>query len=334
MADGSEATSSRAVLAALRALQEKIRRLESERSEAIEESKLYKDQLRELQERSGADALRQAYDRVVDERSALERRLATAQTAAEEAEAKYRDAEQRRLSEVQRASDVERRLRDAERSVSESLAKSAELSARAAAWGNGAAINSAVATDAARAADLETLLEAMVAMSKLLVSDFRAATNGGVPLPPTDAPTSTDVVDNARAALADAKAALDAARTTPPVARVRRRRKATATKPSHVPPPPPHHKRPISRRSVGKPPPPPPRPQPLPKHRRNFKKPDIPWVPSSTNDAISYNLLAACNYALRKVRRSRHVGPPTAIPSAQGIKAKVSSTNSRRKQRR
>lgn len=271
-----------AVLAALRAMQDKIRRLEAARDEAIEEARHAQSQLREQHEKSGAGeaSLRQAYARVVEERADLERRLAAAERTASDAQERYRNSENLRLVEAQRATDSERRLRDAERSVEESLAKSAELAARAESWQAG--------RDApGRIADLEAVLEATVAVNKQLVADLRAATNGTA----VDA-NARDVVTDARAALSQAKEVLDAPRhaprahhprklveeqpTTTTKRRGRRKPNTTTTK---------------KQRS---------NPSLAPKVPRRKFKPDIPWVPSSSIESVSYNLLAACNYALRK----------------------------------
>lgn len=85
---GSTATSSKAVLAALRALQDKIKRLETERSQALDETAQLKHQLKSLEIESehmkqkenliaqkNLQEARAAYDRLLTEKTDLELRL-------------------------------------------------------------------------------------------------------------------------------------------------------------------------------------------------------------------------------------------------------------------
>lgn len=294
-----------AVLEAIRAMQDKIRRLEDARDEAVEEALHAQSQLQEQQEKSdpGEASLRQAYARLVEERADLEHRLASAERNASDAEKRYRDCESRRIIEAQRATDSERRLRVAERSVEESLVKSARLAARAEAW------SSERDEASATVADLETVLEATVAVNKQLVADLRAATNGNVAAPDTEA---SDLLTDARAALSDAKVALasprvatrwhfdvkkalDAPRVAP---RSLYSRKVSQKLPTTT-------KRRNRRKSTAKR-----QPTPPPKVIQRKFKPVIPWVPSSTIGGVSYNVRATRNFALRQRKvRNRSTRP-------------------------
>lgn len=124
-ANGS--SSSKAVLAALRALQDKIRRLEAERSQALDETAQLRLQLKNqeieadhmkqkenLNAQKSLHEVKSAYDRLLTEKTDMEVRLAkleernrSAQHVAEDLQAKIKALEDEKQSSLQRARDLE-----------------------------------------------------------------------------------------------------------------------------------------------------------------------------------------------------------------------------------
>ncbi|KAH8045737.1 hypothetical protein JL720_16579 [Aureococcus anophagefferens] len=117
---GEKTTSSRAVLAALRALQDKIARLEGERAEAVNSTKEMRHQLREMELKveshrlDGAEEsrLRSAYERLASEAASRTRPCSRRKTAsARSSGSSRRDARETTL----RARRVEEELDEAQR---------------------------------------------------------------------------------------------------------------------------------------------------------------------------------------------------------------------------
>ena len=106
-----ESSSSKAVLAALRALQDKIRRLETERSSALEESDAYRQRLQGLENES--DQLR-ARDDAIAQRNIQEARSQHDRLVAEKADLEVR---------VSRAEDRKREVKKASDEIEEQITK-------------------------------------------------------------------------------------------------------------------------------------------------------------------------------------------------------------------
>jgi chromosome segregation ATPase len=119
---GSASSSSKAVLAALRALQDKIRRLESERTQALDESAQLRHQLKNqeiegehgrqresLSHHKAMQEVRTAYERVHADKSELELRLA--------------GADEKFKRQAAEAADLQSRVRAAEQELHEALMK-------------------------------------------------------------------------------------------------------------------------------------------------------------------------------------------------------------------
>jgi len=111
-------------------------------------------------------------------------------------------------------------------------------------------------------------LDMMITMNRLLIAALCKKSPSDIPKVPQG-----DSVQEAQAAVAEARAAL---------ASLPRKKKRAEKKVSTRRPPPVDEKKsaPIRRQQV-------------------------PWVPSSRQDGVSYNLLASCNCALKKQRAAR-----------------------------
>ena len=124
---GAQASSSKAVLAALRTLQDKIRRMEAERTDALRESAELRGQLHaaeveseqlkrhdnSIAQKNLADA-RSAYDRLVSEKTELEIRIARmddrnkeAQLTSEDLSIKIRQVEENNQTAAIRTKQLE-----------------------------------------------------------------------------------------------------------------------------------------------------------------------------------------------------------------------------------
>ncbi|KAJ1456184.1 hypothetical protein M885DRAFT_564395 [Pelagophyceae sp. CCMP2097] len=114
-----ERTSSKAVLAALRALQDKIRRLESERAEAVESARRSKHALRELVASQSASAVsadasvRSAYSRLGADHAALESAHSSTLRRLEAAERTAAESRNDALRQTARADAGEAQTNDA-----------------------------------------------------------------------------------------------------------------------------------------------------------------------------------------------------------------------------
>jgi chromosome segregation ATPase len=124
----SSTSSSKAVLAALRALQDKIRRLEAERSQALDEAAQLRHQLKnqeveaehakqrdQLAAQKSLHDVRAAYERLLNEKSELEVRLSKfeeknkqAQTSVDELQAKIRALEDEKHAGAMKFKDLDR----------------------------------------------------------------------------------------------------------------------------------------------------------------------------------------------------------------------------------
>lgn len=150
---GSQATSSKAVLAALRTLQDKIRRLEAERVDALHEASELRQQLKnqeieseQLRQRDNgvaqkniADA-RMAYDRLVEAKTELDTRIARtddrnkeAQRLSEELTNKIRTIETDKQSAAIKVSELEAARRNLETQIQHVQQKERDL-AQTIAW--------------------------------------------------------------------------------------------------------------------------------------------------------------------------------------------------------
>jgi hypothetical protein len=121
------ASSSKAVLAALRALQDKIRRLEAERSQALDESVQLRHQLKNqeiesdhikqkenLSAQKSLHEVRHSYDRLLAEKTEMETRLSrledknrTSQNSSEELQNKIRSLEEQKHSSALQIKELE-----------------------------------------------------------------------------------------------------------------------------------------------------------------------------------------------------------------------------------
>ena len=253
-AASEKTTSSRAVLAALRALQDKIARLEGERAEAVHATSELRARLREAEARldsagieptpvrGGGDEL----DKLREAQHRLEREYTERDAAAKAAERRAAESEHRAKQAAARAAKAEELLAASRSSkpadASKYMRKIAKLEKKL------------------RTA--ERLLETVLQMNKLLVE-------GQASVPPAPPPRP---------------------RVPPsPPARARPRRRARRTQP---PPPRVRSRSPLSK----------------PKRRSRSPRPrdearPLPWVPSS-DGGVSFNLAAACQYALRRTQHA------------------------------
>uniref|UniRef100_A0A7S3NNL8 Cep57 centrosome localisation domain-containing protein n=1 Tax=Aureoumbra lagunensis TaxID=44058 RepID=A0A7S3NNL8_9STRA len=255
----AKTTSSRAVLAALRALQDKIRRLEEERLAAIEEANECKRQLSSQQTESSLSSKNLDYERLMAENRALQRRLAAAERTT-------RNYEEESLFSRKSHDDATTR----------------------------------------RLADVEAALENMIAANRLL-----AASVG------SQVPEEDDLVADAASVLTASRVALERARhytkrrTKPKIRSTRPDSSAVRSKTEPISARPRSSKRTVKQNkkrdtvldAPGKP---------------------VPWLPSSNNDATSYNLLAACNYALKRGSSQPTTSSASAIPYLSHSKKKSS----------
>ena len=253
-AASEKTTSSRAVLAALRALQDKIARLEGERAEAVHATSELRARLREAEARldsagieptpvrGGGDEL----DELREAQHRLEREYTERDAAAKAAERRAAESEHRAKQAAARAARAEELLAASRSSkpadTSKYMRKIAKLEKKL------------------RTA--ERLLETVLQMNKLLVE-------GQAPPPPPSPRVRTQ--------------------PPPPPARARPRRRARRTQP---PPPRVRSRSPLSK----------------PKRRSRSPRPrdearPLPWVPSS-DGGVSFNLAAACQYALRRTQHA------------------------------
>ena len=252
-------TSSRAVLAALRALQDKIARLEGERAEAVHATQELRSRLRDAEARldgvGGASPAAGRGDELDELREAqhrLEREFAARDAAAAAAERRAAESDRLARSAAERAARAEEELAAARARPASDARKVRKLEKR---------LDEARAPDTRHAKKVrkleaklrtaERLLETVLQMNKLLVE-------GQAPPPP-------------------------------PRARPQRRARRAAS----VPPPPPRARSPLAKARRRAPRPPPPRDDGRP----------LPWVPSS-DGGVSFNLAAACQYALRKTQHA------------------------------
>ena len=299
---GEKTTSSRAVLAALRALQDKIARLEGERAEAVNSTKEMRHQLREMELKveshrlDGAEEsrLRSAYERLASEAASKDAAMLAAENRARAAERRLLEREARARETTLRARRVEEELDEAQRNgatphvtpeerarYEDELAESA--SRRSAAEKKCAKLEAKLRTS-------ERILETLIAMNKLLVNEKEADVDlDGVAREARAARLSPDrdreprrrsPAPARRAAPKKATSALRAVRSA-----VDRAAAAAAAAPPRRAAP---KKRVVKRR------PPPP--------RDDVEAKPLPWVPSS-DGGVSFNLAAACNYALRKTQQ-------------------------------
>ena len=253
-AASEKTTSSRAVLAALRALQDKIARLEGERAEAVHATSELRARLREAEARldsagieptpvrGGGDEL----DELREAQHRLEREYTERDAAAKAAE--------RRAAESDRAA----------RAAAARAAKAEELLAasRSSKPADASKYMRKIAKLEKKLRTAERLLETVLQMNKLLVE-------GQAPPPPPSPRVRTQ--------------------PPPPPTRARPRRRARRTQP---PPPRVRSRSPLSK----------------PKRRSRSPRPrdearPLPWVPSS-DGGVSFNLAAACQYALRRTQHA------------------------------
>lgn len=130
-------SSSKAVLAALRALQDKIRRLESERSQALDEATQLRHQLKnqeveaehakqreQLTAQKSLQEVRAAYERLLTEKSELEVRLSkfeeknkNAQIGVDELQSKIRILEEEKHAGNMKLKDLEHQRLQIENSI-------------------------------------------------------------------------------------------------------------------------------------------------------------------------------------------------------------------------
>ena len=254
-AASEKTTSSRAVLAALRALQDKIARLEGERAEAVHATSELRARLREAEARldsvgAAPTPLRGGGDELDELREAqhrLEREYTERDAAAKAAERRAAESEHRAKQAAARAARAEELLAASRSSkpadASKYMRKIAKLEKKL------------------RTA--ERLLETVLQMNKLLVE-------GQAPPPPPSPRVRTQP-------------------PPPPATRARPRRRARRTQP------------PASRARS---------PLAQPRRSRSPRPRDearpLPWVPSSEG-GVSFNLAAACQYALRRTQHASAV---------------------------
>lgn len=142
ISNSSTATSSKAVLAALRALQDKIRRLESERSQSLEECTQLRHQLKNLEIESehakqreslatqrSLQETRSAYDRLLTEKTDLEIRLSKSEDKNKDLVRHTTDLQENIKSLEEEKHKAQLRIREIEAGYSnlESLLQSTQL---------------------------------------------------------------------------------------------------------------------------------------------------------------------------------------------------------------
>lgn len=140
---GSQASSSKAVLAALRALQDKIRRLESERSQALDECSQLRHQMKnqeieaehskqrdQLASQKSQQEARNAYERLVHDKTELEQRLVKLEernkanlATSEELQSKLRALEEEKQSNLFRVKDLETQQKQLEARIQQAEQK-------------------------------------------------------------------------------------------------------------------------------------------------------------------------------------------------------------------
>jgi chromosome segregation ATPase len=134
---GGPSSSSKAVLAALRALQDKIRRLESERSQALDEASQYRLQIKnqeieyehskqrdQLAAQKSLQEARTAYDRVCAEKADLETRLSKMeeknrglQRSSEELQMRIRQLEEEKQNNIDKLRELENQQHNLEQQI-------------------------------------------------------------------------------------------------------------------------------------------------------------------------------------------------------------------------
>lgn len=137
------ASSSKAVLAALRALQDKIRRLESERSQALDESTQLRHQLKNLEieaehtkqreqlsSQKNLQEVKSAYERLLNEKAELEIRLARieeknkiALSSADSLQTRIRTLEDEKHSSVLKIKELEHQHHQLEMQIKQAQQK-------------------------------------------------------------------------------------------------------------------------------------------------------------------------------------------------------------------
>jgi len=301
-----ERTSSKAVLAALRALQDKIRRLESERAEAVESARRSKHALRELVASQSASAVsadasvRSAYSRLGADHAALESAHSSTLRRLEAAERTAAESRNDALRQTARADAGEAQTNDALRrcAVAEERAVRFAGEVRDFELAQSLASQAPQLSDARDVADaLRQLLDLKLEMrsgrrkSRRAAEDARAAPETE-PAKPRRAlkmkaagePRAAKVVLRRRPSAAAAAREADAGpRRTRPAFKV-------AT--------------PAARRACA-----------APRLHAPIDAAALPWVPAS-NQGTSFNLMAAVSYALKRAHDPDQVRALTAIAEA------------------